>query len=349
MLAIPPAMTAATLLRLLQPLLLMAVAVTVAIPLMVGAAIPMLAVLWVIGLAPMLYFRERRERAGITVAGYLVWGLLLPVLFFSAAAPTVALVFAAVLHFDAKAWPELHQLFAEAGLTMAALATLAMVTGIIGVSSTLVFAFIDIPWRLKQIRQVRALPRSKARSAAIGLAEFEGIARAGGGRREITPSRRKTAAPFHLDDGSGRILVDPREAAVRERSLAGESLALNEVEEGIRDGDRVYVIGNVQPREDAAPNALESERLVVRPLRQRAVDSPIARLLYVERKQPGDREAPNIFIVDKGREHNVTQRLRFVLWDYCVYIAVYMGASFWLVQAAWPLLPPEAADWLLPQ
>lgn len=342
-------MTTATLLRLLKPLLMMAVAIAILIPMLLGAVMPLLAALWVIGIVPMLYFRERREGAGITVAGYLAWGLLLPVLFFSAAAPTAALVFAAVLHIDARTWPELHQLIAESGLTMPRLAVLAMVTGTIGVSSTLVFAFIDIPWRLKQIRQVRALPRSKARSAAIGLAEFEGIARAAGGRREITPSRKETAAPFHLDDGSGRILVDPREAAVRERSLAGASLTLNEIEEGIRDGDRVYVIGNVQWRDDAPADALESERLVVRPLRQRAVDSPIARLLYVERKRPGDREAPNIFIVDKGRERDVTRRLRLVLWDYCVYIVVYLGASFWLTLAAWPLLPPEVAAWLLPQ
>jgi hypothetical protein len=76
------------------------------------------------------------------------------------------------------------------------------------------------------------------------------------------------------------------------------------------------------------------------PLKQRLVASPVGRLLFPERHQPADRDAPNIFIVDKGSEHGVILRLRLVLWDYCVYAAIYLAASFWLVQAAWPWLAP---------
>jgi hypothetical protein len=51
-----------------------------------------------------------------------------------------------------------------------------------------------------------------------------------------------------------------------------------------------------------------------------------------------DRQTPNIFIVDKGRERDVTLRLRTKLWDFCAVSAVCLAASLWLVRAAWPWL-----------
>lgn len=85
-------------------------------------------------------------------------------------------------------------------------------------------------------------------------------------------------------------------------------------------------------------DALGSDRLVIRPLKQTLVSSPIGRLLFPERHQPVDRDAPNIFIVDKGREHDVIARLRLALLDFCVFSVLYLGTSLWLVQAAWPWL-----------
>jgi hypothetical protein len=325
-------------LRLLLPLAWMALA-AILMPLMLGLLIPFFFVVWLIAL-PLVFASEALQDAiKVSRLGYVMWALWWPALILSAFVPTFALTLAAVLYLDAQAASP-QQALAAFGLPLPETALLCVVAGILGVSVTLVFAFIDIPWRLKQIRQVRTLPRSRARSAAVGLGEFEGIARAAGADRDITKSGAKTALPFYLDDGSGRILVDPQGAAVRERMLAGASMQLNEIEEGIRDGDRVYVIGNVQTRDSIAHDALESERLVIKPLKQRLVASPVGRLLFPERHQPADRDAPNIFIVDKGSEHGVTLRLRLVLWDYCVYAAIYLAASFWLVQAAWPWLAP---------
>jgi hypothetical protein len=337
----------ATFFRLLQPLLLMALAVAL-IPLMLAVVVPMLAFAWVVGLPLMFGKSGLREHLGVTLAGYLAWGLMAPVLVLAGAVPALALAFAVILHVQAGHWPALAAWVAQTGLGMPDFALIGAAAGIVGVSSTLVFSAIDIPWRLKQIRQVLALPRSRARSAAIGLAEFEGIARALGDDTGITRTGTRTAAPLYLEDETGRILVDPGEAAVRPRSLSGASTTLNEIEEGISDGDRVYVIGNVQPREDAPPGALDSERLVIRPLRQRHADSPLARLLFMERSRPADRDAPNIFIVDRGSERNVTRRLRFVIWDYVVYIVVYLGASLWLTQAVWPWLPQSVVARVLP-
>jgi hypothetical protein len=193
---------------------------------------------------------------------------------------------------------------------------------------------------LKQIRMLRALPRSKARSAAIGLAEFEGTVRATSADGFMSKSLSETAQPFYLEDETGRILVDPKGATVRPRSVSGMSLHVNEIEGGIREGDRVYVMDNVQPRADAPCGALGADALVVRPLRQTLVSSTLARMLLSKGDAVTDRDTPNIFIADKGAEHDVVMRLRMALWDFCVIGAVYLAASLWLVQAAWPWLSP---------
>ena len=65
---------------------------------------------------------------------------------------------------------------------------------------------------------------------------------------------------------------------------------------------------------------------------------PIAGLLWPAKRQLLDRDTPNIFIVEKGREHNVILRLRMALWDFCVFSAAFLAASLWLVHSAWPWL-----------
>jgi hypothetical protein len=68
------------------------------------------------------------------------------------------------------------------------------------------------------------------------------------------------------------------------------------------------------------------------------VASPMGRLLFPGPRQPADRDAANIFIVDKGGERDVALRLRTALWDFCVMTAAYAAASLWLVYAAWQWL-----------
>lgn len=337
---------------LLRPLLwlLWLALLALLLPLLLVFVTPILLLVWIIGLIGMLISREMRDHLHVTWLGWLLMGVWWPLLLVTATIPLLALVIAGALHFDGYGIPaltqslihlhrelphDLQQLLPRPELTLSDWGGFCVGVGVVGFSSNCVYAFMDVPWRLKQIRQVRTLPRSRARSAAIGLAEFEGTVRGAGETLQISKRGTLTAQPFYLEDETGRILVDPGDTAVRPRSQSGSSLQLNEIEEGLHDGDRVYVIGNVQTRETHAPGALDAELLVVKPLKQRLVSSPIGRLLFPERHQPADRDAPNIFIVDRGREHNVIQRLRIALLDFCFFTGLYLGCSLWLVQTGW--------------
>ena len=333
--------------RVLRPFLwLLSLALaSLILPFFLAAFTPFLLLVWLIGLIAAYRSPAFREKIGFAPLGYLSWLLLWPALIITLAVPALALGLAAVLHFHgstpaqmAQVPAMLHHLLPEDWQealpqpSLHAYAAFCVLAGIIGFSIHCVYVIVEVPWRLKQIRHVRALPRSKARSAAIGLSEFEGTARAEGGNSVISPQREGFAAAFYLEDESGRIRVEPQEAALRAPSVTSPSLQLNEIEGGIRDGDHVYVIGFAQPR------GTDSDELVVRPLRQRLVRSPIGRLLFGARQQMVDRDTPNIFIVEKGSEHNLILRLRMALWDFCVFCAAYLAASLWLVQAAWPWL-----------
>lgn len=345
--------------RLLRPLLwlLWVVLLAVILPLVMIVTAPIFLLIWAIGVPAAIASRSFREQMGVTALGMALWLPFWALLLVSTSVPALALAHAATLYLDSQVPSQLpalvdglsRQLPRDLQSWWGALdpsrrewAWLCVVAGVTGVSSHFVYAFIEIPWRLKQIRQVRTLPRSKTRSAAIGLAEFEGTARATSADGYVSKSLSEAAQPFHLEDETGRILVDPRGATVRPRSGSGASLQVNEIEEGIRDGDRVYVIGNVQNREAYSPDALDADRLVVRPLGQSLVSSPIGRLIFPDRHQVADRDAPNIFIVDKGHEHGVALRLRMALWDFCAMGAIYLAASLWLVHAAWPWLTPAS-------
>jgi len=333
--------------RLLRPffwLFSLALA-SLVLPMLLALITPFLLLVWVLALIAAIASPAFREQIGFAPLSYLSWLLVWPALVISLIVPALALALAALLHFHggtpadmAQVPAMIHRLLPDDWQhvlpqpSLRGWAAFCVVAGIIGFSSNCVYAVLDVPWRLKQIRQVRTLPRSMARSAAIGLSEFEGTARAEGGNSLISPELEGSATAFYLEDETGSIRVEPQEAALRAPSLSGASLALNEVEAGIRDGDHVYVIGYAQPR------APDSDELVVRPLRQRLVSSPIGGLLLPAKRQLLDRDTPNIFIVEKGREHNVILRLRMALWDFCVFAAAYLAASLWLVQAAWPWL-----------
>jgi len=338
--------------RLLRPLLwlLWLALLSLFLPALLIAITPFMLLFWLLALIPIFVSEKFRLEMGITRGGYLLFGLAWPVLIITMIVPALALVAGAALYFygeipqdllqlpallHRKLSPDLRQLVPAPNLTLQDWAGICIFAGAVGFGSHCVYALVEIPWRLKQIRQVRALPRSRARSATMGLAEFEGVARLLPARGE---SKKEEMQPFLLEDETGHILVDPRGVILRERFQAGIALQLNEVEKGIREGDRVYVIGNVQRRNPGAAEDPGSDRLVVRPLRQSLVGSPIGRLLFPRRSQMADRDAPNIFIVDKGGEHDVALRLRTALWDFCVMTAAYVAASLWLVQAAWQWL-----------
>lgn len=339
--------------RLLRPLVLVPLIPLIVILLVLMT--PVMLPIWALGLA-LFVFPSFRKTMTVSFLGFLLFGLWWLVLLVVVAVPLFAVALAGALYLHAHA-PQALQgighaverevrmqlpagwLPAAGGLDVPEIAlAFCVIAGMLGTALMLAHAVIEIPWRLKQMRQVDALPRSKARSAVIGLAEFEGAVRLLPERADALKGAAIEVQPFLLEDETGLIPVDPRGAAIRPPGDAGTALQLNEVEGGLHEGDRVYVIGNVQRRDAGSPGMGTSDRLVVRPLRQTLVASPVGRLLFPSGHQPADREASNIFIVDKGSELNVTRRLRLSLWDFCVGSALYLGCSLWLVQAAWPWL-----------
>jgi hypothetical protein len=334
--------------RLARPLLWLWIValVSVLMPLLMLAFLPIVAILWIVALASAS-FRKAMDMTPLSAFLSLPLWILLIV---SSAAPALAAAHAGLLFLDAQT-PQQLPAFLDwlAGQVPESLrhlgnrfelgrddwAWLCVAAGATGFAANCAFAVLDVPWRLKQMRLVRALPRSRIRSAAAGLAEFEGIARrVSYGSRDGRPEMQ----PFYLEDDTGRIRVDPRGVVVRPLGASGFALQVNEVADGIRDGDRVYVIGHAQPLLDEPAEAPWREGLVVRPLRQSLVSSPVAQLLLGRPGGLADRQTPNIFFVDKGRERDVTLRLRTTLWDFCIVSAVYLAASLWLVQAAWQWL-----------
>ena len=144
-------------------------------------------------------------------------------------------------------------------------------------------------WQRLQSHQPLNLPTSKARSAAIGLAEFKGVARAVKGESDPIlelylggpSSHKETIHPFYLEDDTGRILIDPRGASIQPEWQSNLTLGAREIVltrrvepathttaevRTLLSGDPVFVVGNVQERPDVRPNAVGSERLVVKPL-----------------------------------------------------------------------------------
>jgi len=173
-------------------------------------------------------------------------------------------------------------------------------------------------WRLRQSRQVFNLATSKARSAAAGLSEFIGVARhrstvghppgdvevasfewtmfQRGGLFELHGG----VGGFYLEDDTGVILVDSSGADIKPHlpvfsflttflGRRGFDAALTRrVEKGmwpsrklaLKDGDPVYLIGNVEEREDAAADATGPDRLIVRPTTQaRTEENVVLRML----------------------------------------------------------------------
>ena len=186
-------------------------------------------------------------------------------------------------------------------------------------------------WRSLGSRQPMNVPTAKARSAAIGLAELVGVARpVDGSDRPIlklvlgeseTSPHEELVAPFYLEDASGRILIDPRgasiqpefqpnlEAGTREivltRRVEPMTLTTPEVRM-LLPGDPVYVIGNVQERGDVRPDAVSSERLVVKPLERKLLSRVESVLPWNSAKL----DVPHVFFLSDSSERAAVTKMR---------------------------------------
>lgn len=340
--------------RLLRPLLwLLWLAVLPLASVLMIAMTPLFLLVWIFALPLSAWSPSFRNRNGMTALGMALCLPLWPVILISTLVPALALSHGALLYLDAQAPLQLQNFVDGLNRELPAWlrqwtgrpdpgrelwAGLCVAAGATGFGANIVYLLVEVPWRLKQLRLLRALPRSKARSAAVGLAEFEGTARMVTYAPRERESGEMELQPFRLEDETGRILVDPRGVAVRPWGAHGLALHVNEVAPGLRDGDAVYVIGHVQPRLDEPAESPWRDGLVVRPLGQALVSSPVMQLLFTRIKAVADRQSPNIFIVDKGRERNAAVRIRMALWDFCAISVIYVAASVWLVATAWPWL-----------
>lgn len=240
---------------------------------------------------------------------------------------------------------------------------------------------------LREHRQVANLPTSKARSAAIGLAELRGVARAvapearqvrcEGPALKDPPSEailfvvkrlirgasdgsatgsfiHEAKTPFYLEDESGRILVDPRDACFWDaatssflerfsafwqrfprilltRRVERRSLGFMNVEETrtLMPGDPVYLVGSVEPNPAAPPDAADSDRLMVRPAILGAVKSGFLDRWVPYLKHSRDHDIHQVFILADTTEAGAGGFLRLGLRRACVHMAL------WIVPAAW--------------
>lgn len=159
-----------------------------------------------------------------------------------------------------------------------------------GALSALIIFLISLCGSIRRnrlARQVRILPTAKIRSVAVGLAELKGKAIAMAGKSKASPIMRSWVEstddghspqthidPFYLDDGTGRILVDPRGASINDEGaffdidLHQAILRLVKKDHGFSEsrlmpGDTVYVVGNVQINRDR--HEYPDEEVVVKP------------------------------------------------------------------------------------
>jgi hypothetical protein len=227
-----------------------------------------------------------------------------------------------------------------------------------------------------KLRQVRNLPTSRARSAAAGLVELQGIARAVPEplrARELTErgphvdwdtvlpagtilgkdshsvagqdARHTTcevSGRFMLEDGAGRILVDPRGASfgsfntLYQFGAPPARIALSKAR--LVDGDPVYVLGTVEPRADAPALAVDAERLVVSAL-------PAAELAARPRdaratlpSNPFAQPAGRVFLLADSSEPAIRRELERSLVDTFAFEMLLFVAALWLVVTHAPAL-----------
>jgi hypothetical protein len=218
-------------------------------------------------------------------------------------------------------WPALDEM---ARFGLAAQPRFDLAVGACGILVAAAGGYLEVRRLGTFLRTLDNLPRSRARSAAMGLAEFRGVVRRAPDRPGAAPemvdrgeaaalgapppravlysatvpgpgardSGRRIWSPFHLEDETGRILVDPRGAEfwdgtgsmlagklfrvylpvrIERRVLPGTAAGGRPVPilvQRLDEGDRVSVIGSVETNRQAPAGATGHERLVVRPSRE---------------------------------------------------------------------------------
>ena len=329
--------------------------------LLLGLFAPLLAALVAMLVVRGLVAPERREGRALPASlGLLAILLLAPALFGALLVPLKAAIQGVLSLFggvEAVASPFWRHVLVTPWVD-AVLGGCALVAAVIGLLR------LGTTWR--KLATARNLPTSRARSAATGLVELQGTARPAAWRphpavkitgpavdweaivppdafihRESRPileggSTRATyelARPFVLEDPTGQILIDPRGGKFGDFTtlyVFGEPAArLALSSSSLRDGDPVYVLGEVETRADAPAAATDSERLVVRATRGWRAStltprSPLALLAgALGRRQ--------IFLLSDCPEIAVRRGLEKSILDSFLYALLLLIAGLWMV------------------
>ncbi|MEK7388209.1 MAG: hypothetical protein AAB036_00775 [Elusimicrobiota bacterium] len=215
-------------------------------------------------------------------------------------------------------------------------------------------------WYWRFARQTSNLPTSRVRSLAPGLCELSGLARRvesapdwcekdtvmgfrawteDGNKGETILHIRGHTSQFHIEDAGGRVLVDPRAAVIPSewppiqfgrRICEIEITRRNEHPDSggyrkwIADGDRVYLLGRAELREDAPEAAVDGERLVVR------APSPLGRfgsMVSVMLLGWGDPTVESFFFLTDRDEASARGRLRIAALWHCLLASFWIGSS----------------------
>lgn len=212
------------------------------------------------------------------------------------------------------------------GLPPQLLARIHLGVAVVVLLALLLYLARLVPGKLAQLRELQLLVPSKARSAVMGLVELQGVLRI------MPPDTPETKACWYLEDDSGRIPLDP---ALREGvPLPLFNDSLYHLDEGLVDGDYVYLLGHVLPN-PAGAGRLDSERLVVRPVRESGLHDPLRDGLRDQRPLQENR---GVFVLAAGGEDWAQRLLRRQLIGHAALSLATIAAAVWLIDAELPRL-----------
>ena len=260
------------------------------------------------------------------------------------------------------------------------------IIGVLGATVAAVCGSFALTTLRTQKNQLANIPTATVRSVAVGLAEFKGVARIAKGPAEkirvdafhpgqpgipegIAKERilqteerwtgnaighRKMWRTFYLDDGTGRILVDPigvefwkgegspyfeplRKIHLGKRIERTYLNPLPEETRWIEDGDPVYVIGSVEERPDVLSDAVDADRHVVRPSSEMRRPGMLERFLvpsFIGKKLVPGRQYYHVFFLSDSEENDLSAVTARAERQVLLWTLVWLGLSVWLAVGA---------------
>jgi hypothetical protein len=202
-----------------------------------------------------------------------------------------------------------------------------------GVAVCVIVALLASFRNLRVIRQIENLPTSKARSAALGPAEFRGVARPVSTPPtgpilwwDLRQPGSEAFNRFYLEDDTGRILVDPKGAEFSHGGLrflySVRSIMLTpRFENGelglvsrLMPGDPVYLLGSVEENRRASASAADADWLVVRPSSDWVKPGLLQLLAPTTASEARGSDIHHVFFLSDTSEKTAADVVREAIW-----------------------------------